>query len=56
VSLARVSGGAAEMFKWRGGDRGKAKAVFKLQFHATQARLNSLRWKQSFDVSIFSEA
>jgi hypothetical protein len=33
------------MFKWRGGgggDRGKVKAVFKLQFHATQARLNSL--------------
>jgi hypothetical protein len=31
-------GGATEMFKWRG----KVKAVFKLQFHATQARLNSL--------------
>lgn len=29
------------MFKsrWRGGGGGKAKAVFKLQFHATQARL-----------------
>jgi hypothetical protein len=53
LSLSRV-GGAAEMFKWRGGgDRGKAKAVFKLQFHATQARLNSLRWKQRFDFSNF---
>jgi hypothetical protein len=32
------------MFKsrWRGGG-GKAKAVFKLQFHATQARLRRLR-------------
>jgi hypothetical protein len=47
-----VSGGAADMFKWRGGG-GKAKAVFKLQFHATQARLNSLRWKQCFDLSFF---